>query len=256
MKARDDKPPPIAPFARLGVAHLLLWTFFTAGVAGVQEALRDRTGGPESVHVVWHLVQLVYAMTYGAALTGLWVYISRRLRGITMQLAPGHYMVLLGAATALADGGVFALVQITLKPWVSAYDQDYVCWLLHQTIGFLIVGSLWTLWLPWMRLAGRWRLGFVLLALLMLTQGLANLWMLLEYYGVVSFAAPLGVSWMFPYWWMLVGSSICVVVLVALVIWDALEETFYDWLHWTGIIVSIALAAMEWAQFVRMIMLP
>jgi hypothetical protein len=90
-------------------------------------------------------------------------------------------------------------------------------------------------------------LGFAALALLMLSQGAINGWLLLQLFDRV----PDALSAEAPMYSIAVGAALCTCVLVTLIALDIYQRRRYDWLHWAGILLSLALAVNQWVRFAK-----
>jgi hypothetical protein len=219
----------------------------TGAVAAITEVVMFRTPA-ESIDPWWATIRLVFSTGYGLALTGLVVLVGEVAQGRFAQFAPGHLMILLGAAGAIADGGIYIALHYFVKRfWWPAWQPEYTFWLLHQSVGYLVIGLVWTCCIPMWGVPRRWTLGFAALALLLLSQGAINFWLLLQLLG----HAPVWLTAAFPTWWIFGASIVCTLVLVSLIVADWRARQSYDWLHWASIMLSLALAANQWLRFVK-----
>jgi hypothetical protein len=211
----------------------------TAAVAWISEAIMFRVPG-ETTDPWWMTIRLIFAVGYGLALTGFVVIVGELVAGRRRQLAPGHLLILLGAVAAIADGGVYILLHYVVRNWWwPARQPEYTFWLIHQSLGYTVIGLVWTCCIGLWGIPRRWKFGFAALTLLMLSQGAINAWLLLQVLGV----APYVIDVTFPNWWIAGASLVCTLILIG--------EIMADWRTRTRSCEMIAVCGYGLGFFAR-----
>ena len=86
---------------RFGIVHVLVWTALTAVLLAVDREISVPSAG--QTYVAIHLAfRTFYAILGGAAVTGLWITVSKRSQLRTAALEPGQWLLVLIGITVLS----------------------------------------------------------------------------------------------------------------------------------------------------------
>lgn len=240
----------------LGIRHLLLWV---AGCAVALAAYRLTSAGQETAPgdqaftAAW---QMANSTAYGAALAGLAIMGWRRLRGDRrLPCLPGHWLLLLGAVTALLDAG------FTLGFLLAAAANGvsfYIYWWHYGAAGYgcgavVVAVALIGIRQPWW-----WRVPLVALFLLFAAQSFWHLailyagqssWIGSMYYSVTRWlGSPLGDR--VQEHLMAAGAAAGVNTLLAAWLCDRIARRRGDWIHYSGVAVWIIMGCAQLAAYV------
>jgi hypothetical protein len=208
-------PPPF------GVGHLLLWVTGCAAYLAAVRALVDQSPGLLGLSIV-----AVQAAGYGAALAGLAIFISRRVRGRPWLIEPGEWLLALLGAQLVAELSIYRFV-----------SKDY----LRSPGGFLAALFCCLLTLPLLsrRLPSAWKL-FFLIVLLFFARPVVVL-------CLTGLDHPLGATLASnePWSW-LEGHRFWLLPLLAagLVGYELFRGRRRTWLHWAGLAAFVWYLAM------------
>ena len=231
---------------------MLLLTGCTALALTVERLLVN-----EDLTPAGRVARTAYCFIYGLALTGLCVFLWRRLRGAATIHHPGHALLVLAGFGAVIDGGVEAgvrffswLAQAERSDIVNGYWMWYVRWLWHQAIGYLLVTAI-ALWLFFITSAPlRWKISFGALLATFAIQCVAYFLALAVILGWIPAFAH---SDALPPVSMLVCSLGCTAIIVVSIVIDVQRRTLRDWMHYCGLAVALLLAGMEWIRFWQLV---
>ncbi len=264
----DETSAGLAP--RLRIAHLLCWTAASAlGFAayrGITPSL-----GPGSPRVYLGVYDSVMGLALGTILTGVGIMAYRRWRrGMPYPSLPGHWLLILGLAAAVADGvaiGVFEfltrlyypplkwppgtvnLPKVLLIQFLISKNPD-VIGVYHQAFGWGI-GAVSALALSWhlrRRLSWPWLAVFLVFALAAAILSAGHVRSLIR----VQYSSTL---WPISYWclqsahvyarFILAGT----IVMLAALVWDVRSRARVDGLHWAGAATWLVTAAFQYATY-------
>jgi hypothetical protein len=233
------KPTPAVH--RLGVIHFLLWMLgCAAAVTGYRVFTNWELVAAEDVLFI-RMMHLGMGMAYGVGVVTFYVlWCSWRRRDGAFPAHPGHWMLLLGLAAALLDGAATLLVRGAVKlAWIAPWEE----WYIIQVLGFAAGSFVIVVFLCRARVEWRWRA--IWMMILVLTASRSALWLLFWLNYRVGW--PPGISYTLPANVEAACMAAGAVALVGAIWCDAARKIRRDWLHWTGIAVWLAMAAVELA---------
>jgi hypothetical protein len=225
-----------APQPPLGIAHLMLWMVVSAVFLTLdQYALRDI---PTALRIKLQVYAGVLAIIHGAAVAMVPIWITRALRGgPPFPTAPGHFLGLLLAwnsvAQALASAAMAGLRILTEDGASASMSRLTLQLFVEMSLAPLALLSLMFCLQP-----TRWMVVFLVLALcngmriLARTAGL-----------MCEFQARYDGAYLWPQralWLSMIAIS---AVLIAATAIDLARSRPRDWLHYVGVIATIAQAA-------------
>ena len=229
------KPEGESPFGpslqpRLGIIHIMLWTLGSAMILAVYRALVDFANMPEQARVQWYVLQIGYSTVYGAALASVFLFAYRRLaKGAAFPVLPGHWLLLAqGIVFTVSFAGHVAASVIrnrfdSLSPAIYGLGQ----WSAHSVAVVVVLVAI-------IRLNdfAYWRVYF---------------WASLVHQAIRSSVCLVGVlpgTWYFVFllqrWIYAIGATVLVIWLLIVVARDWRRAVRRDWLHWTGVIVTLS----------------
>lgn len=219
----DASTEPVPDQPRLGIIHFLVWMTCVAVCLGITRAwwgiqIADRASGPQSILIYLGLLDI----GSGAALGGLALWMTRRLRGWTFPRYPGEYLLAVLGVTVLLSLAMYItdLVLASFDEGGAGHAKSIVFDGYGQFAQGLIRG-LFLLWAVVCVKVPRWRLFF---------------------FGVLA----TGLLPSFCVFWLmgLMGPNrvlyfVLSVWLIALVITDHFQGRRYPWTHWLGVAVYL-----------------
>ena len=220
-EVRERRASTLLPTAapRLSIAHLLIWIAFSAMFLAAVRKLNPIEPGS------WGLVLAAFgAIGYGAAWTGLFIWLGRLARGAVWPVEPGHW-VLIVLAVRLGLDMIFRL-------WLSQWFRSTETVLDAVTVCCLV--------LP------------------LMSRSLSFVWQVCCTLLLLLYAWPLIISivdgWIFvPGWiwaavtWTSAWQTIVFAAIVdAFALIDLPERRERGWLHWSGIAVCSWLAIVSY----------
>jgi hypothetical protein len=227
------EPPSTAPAApRLGVVHLLLWTFCSALYLAVLRAIYAMQGDVGTLVMVQQTYGLLHAIITGAAITGTIALVSARVRGGPPLLwHPGHWLLFVAAITAVATLPLafsFAVMGGAANAG-DTYAMTLGLVFLFPPIAFAIAAQSQDY------RARHWHTLFVALALVALSQSAF-------YFGLALSPGSVG-RWMaavstIPTW----GNVMLATAMLFVSLVELNTGPRRDWLHWTGVTTQMASA--------------
>jgi hypothetical protein len=156
----------------LGIVHFLGWMLGCGLVLACYRVMWHEQS-PQT-RLLTQTLQALFAIVYGAALGGLAMLLSHRLRGnTTFPSQPGHYLLVFAGLGCLLDGGTYALF-ITLQETRPAIDFD---WHLRMALAWGIAAAVGIAVLIAARSPLRWRV-FAAATTLVLCVNSAAYWLL------------------------------------------------------------------------------
>jgi len=210
-------PPGYRPqVPRLGIIHFLVWTACVAVYLGTTRDLWLRESMPLALQVHW----AARSFAAGAALGGVLLWISRRLRGIAFPACPGEYLLLaMGLTTALYLGFlVLPLIRMLVGVQDPAWNEAF--WRIVP----LVANGVYIVLLAWAAVrvkTPRWRLLFI---------G----WALSAFPYLFLPFIPYFLTRMCQFATLAVDGCLVVVVLI-----DVARGIRYPWTHWLGVAVRL-----------------
>ncbi|MBN2294965.1 MAG: hypothetical protein JXM70_21230 [Pirellulales bacterium] len=241
-------PPEVFSPPRLGIIHLLAWVGVTAVLmkvmtwAGLLKLFPEDF--PEWMRIFSTANGLVHMATIAAGIVGTCVIAHARYRGYGGRLQAGHWMVInkTVAMTSFMGISILTLLNIAWFQTLEGAIYFHIFGLRIFSISAVIQYLILTLWIvaairtreP---LAWKATLGFLAVYWI---QG--AMWQLLSMVSFHLFNFPLGSFPQFP-----ITTSLTILVMAAVVVFDLTRHAKRDWLHWLGIamlfITSISLVA-------------
>jgi hypothetical protein len=253
---------------RLRIAHLLWWTAASALGFAAYHGITSRRFLREGANF-FLVYDSVMGVVLGTILTGVGIMAYRRWRGgMPYPFLPGHWLLMLALAGALANGvaiGAFDFLIRLYDPHSKrAPDTDYpvlfiqfnisrepyLIGVYHQAIGWGI-GAAAALALSWhlrRRLSWRWLSVFLAFGLAAATLSAGHVHSLIR----AQYSSTLRPI---DFWclrsahvyamFVLLGTS---VVLVALA-WDVRSRARVDGLHWAGVATWLVIAGIQYATY-------
>jgi len=256
-RASAQHPPaPAQPEPpRLGILHLMVLTACVAIWMGIDLGLRPRAGldiPTPSWEAYWLSVQTVRGILQGAALTGLILFLARRLRGIPFPKWPGEYLlVILGMSVALGPDREAMYVVASLvwhdDPAATALGLarrggympvmrsgapigwPLTCVIWTMGLGPFAVNAAVFIWALVRVRIRRWRVFFLSIPACYIA-GLPLVWLMVRILQpglmalVIQGVIPAGAS----------------VVLLVVVLKDHFDGKQYPWSHWLGVALRLS----------------
>lgn len=223
---------------QFGILHLLLWTAASAGLLGVFELLTaDKLQQlPPKLYWLTRSVQTLTFIAYASAFVGSFVLVQARFYKRLRALQPGHWLVLI-AALELAIELVAALLALSSGPGRTTWITMIAALVLPAAIQVFAFYQLQD--------TKRWKVFFAAYALAAITRVAARMFPVV----FMSFDMPLV---LLDWWWLLyLPNIICniatVLAFITAIVLDIRHHTPRDWLHWLGIVVSIAICTLTLA---------
>jgi hypothetical protein len=235
--AKLDQPPRTH---RLGVIHFLLWMLGCAAAVTGYRVFTDWSLIAAEDVAFTRLTHLGMGMAYGVGVVTAYVLLtSLRRRDGAFPSQPGHWMLLLGLVAAALDGVMTMAIRALVKVgWIAKWEE----WYIIQAIGFAMGSLVIIVFL--LRASVDWRWRAVWLMILMLTVSRSALWFLIwRSFRLGLPALPHTLPPNVEAAWMAAGAAALSVAILR----DAAMGSRRDWLHWTGIAVWLAMAAVELA---------
>jgi hypothetical protein len=269
MAASDDETSAgLAPLLR--IAHLLCWTVASALGFAAYHGITPKLG-PNAPRVFLGVYDSVMGLALGTILTGVGIMAYRHWRrGMSYPSLPGHWLLMLGLAAAIANGVAIAvfhfLTSLYYPPskWppgtvylpeaflvqflISRYPD--VIGVYHQAIGWGI-GAATALALSWhlhRRLSRPWLAVFLVFGLAAATLSAGHVRSLIR----VQYSSTLRPI---SYWclqsahvyarFILLGTF----VILAALAWDVRSRARADGLHWAGVATWLVTAALQYATY-------
>lgn len=203
---------------RISVVHLLLWVAWSGVfMAAVRKLSGVEPGG-------WGLILAAAgAIGYGAAWTGLCVWLARVLRGAAWPVEPGHWLLVALAVRLGLDMAIRLWLSQTFRSAETVLDAVTVCCL--------------TLPLLSRSLSFAWQVCFALLLLFYawpLVASVVDRWFFMP--GWIWNA----IAWAAPRQAILVAALVGVFAAIDLPEWRQ-----RSWLHWSGLAVCAWLALVS-----------
>ena len=243
---------------RLRVVHFFAWMLGCGlAILGYQQItwsnLRPEVRSFEVVYNVTMSMAFGWALGVVAVLACGWVQGDRRFPSL-----PGHWLLVFAGVAGLLNATVTAIFEILAVAdpdrWLWTYcvqftmhDSATRTGLYHQFIGWGAgaVAGMFFLWRLRGRLAWPWFLVFVLGFLL---SAILSAW-----YGLVWLGAhsQFGIGWGVHLYAAFIFAA--VLAIMAAVLSDARSRKRRDWLHWTGVAVWLALAAVQMTAYILIV---
>ncbi len=222
----SDRPEP----PRLGILHLMVLTACVAvwmGVTRIELLAAEELPAPGSDPLLAAAVTL-HGIGGGAALSGLILFVARRLRRIPFPIHPGEYLLVMSAISVTLGSAVYPVFLLILRmatsgpTWWSMVGVWIVTFVVNAPV------FIWTfvrvkIW--------RWRVFLLSIPICQVAGvGLMSL--------TSSVARPSATAFMISS--LPVAASI---VLLAVVVQDHLQGKRYPWSHWLGVALRLCLDA-------------
>jgi hypothetical protein len=269
MTARhNENSDGLAP--RLRIGHLLGWTVASALGFAAYRGITPRLG-PSSPSVFLGVYDSVMGLALGTILTGVGIMAYRRRRGgNSYPSLPGHWLLILGLAAAVANGAAIAsfdflvrlyfppskwppgtvnLPKVFLVQFLISRNPDLIG-VYHQAIGWGM-GAAAALALSWhlrRRVAWPWLAVFLVFGLAAATLSAGHVRSLILVQSSPTLK-PIS-SWCLRSAhvyarFILLGTFM---VLAALA-WDVRSRARVDGLHWAGVATWLVTAALQYATY-------
>lgn len=235
MCEAETKPAEHAPSRRLRISHLLLITTVCAVVLAIRIAWTDWEVIPVEIRGYARSSLAYGAILYGIALSALLLFGWCRVRGEqSIVFHPGHWLLLFLAVCVVLDG-LSSLIVWAYKAQSTSADVEFWAWNVEK-LSLCSLVSANCLVFSWLMQGNRWWKTVVVVPgcvlLLLVPQHVlalsTNLW---RPWFVTSHAYAEIVAT------IVIFFCICVAVLR-----DRAMRESYDWLHWTGVSVTVAFA--------------
>jgi hypothetical protein len=233
---------------RLGVGHFLLWMVGCGVVLAIYRAATDFSEVPEDVVLQTQVMQLGYGLGYGTAISGLGLFLWWWWRGVgTGPTQPGHWLLVFGGVGLIID--LAAAGSVELAVWLAENQRGYWSFMLYQLLGWSAALLIGILVLARLRTSVRWTILAWLLVTLFLLYTLT--------YAAALAGQLAGVpgswSWWLPVYIRLVGPIVFIPAVTVTIIADRAAGHPRDWLHLAGIFTTMALAIVDFAAHVRLL---
>ena len=249
-----DRPSSPSP-PRLGIIHLLVWMAGVAVVLAIYRAAVE-TGWLEVTaegrdEARWWLT--AYGLVYGTAISGMGLLIYRRLRGDeSFPACPGHWLLIFGGLAFAADAAAFVLAKGLMAAWSARigwspgfyYVQQWLAWGLALAVAMVVLVRLRTAW-NWWLLTG---LIMALIAVNFLAHTLLMAQAVAQAFGSSAISGVWSPS--LTHWTRIFGTAVCLAGLPVVLAGDRGRR---DWLHWVGVVALVALALVEDADQIQVI---
>jgi hypothetical protein len=239
-----SKAPPPSPAApRLRVIHFLLWMLGCgAAMTGYRVFTQWNQVQAEDLPFL-RVLHLGMGMAYGVGVVTLYVWVeSLRRRDGAFPSQPGHWLLLLGVATAALDGATTLFVRCVLARWLDPWEEWHVIqWIGWGAGAIVLLAFLFAPIKEW-----RWRLPIAVGLALAASRSVL---LFLVWRGFRNGRSPF--AWETPARWEAAGIALAVLALAAAAATDLVYRQRRDWLHWLGVAVCLALAAAELANGIK-----
>lgn len=247
VDSQASSPFGAAQTPRLGISHLLLWTFCSAVHLSLVRAMYATPGDmPDGATAIYNVSSAIYGVAIGAYIAGSLVLVSVHVRtGPPLLRQPGHWLLFIPA--------VLYLISLPLFVWLSLLENA------GQSLMLLYALSLATYPVAhalaaWRQPTRRWRAFFVALAVV----GLMQSSMYVAWW--VSYNRPTSI--VLSHWtthlttahsW---GNLLLIGAVLAISVFELVTGRRRDWLHWTGVstyltVTSIPLLQVVASRFIR-----
>ena len=211
--------------------------------------------------------------TFALGCTAL--FLTQQMRNADRQ--PGHWMLMLGVASAMSNGIAISVVAAYISPESSyGVEELYLAhfmmfvygphsfWLTHQTVGWGLGTAAAICWFRKLRhrVMTPWRIVaalFVAAAAVIFCGNLVALFrMKFEVSNGPLIASTMVDSWLFWWlrWWCRYSGHVfaalvvvCSSAMLVAVVSDGSQRLRRDWLHWMGIGAWLVIAAMQLITF-------
>lgn len=229
---------------RLGMGHLLLWTFCCGVTVSLASGLENWQSLEQSTRLALRIYYMVVGIAYGATLAALFVFVRRGYARTAILTHPGHHLLLLGVAVMIIDFGVTAWMRFDSNGEVNLSNQvGEKAYCLHHVMLHGGAGLAIFLMLITGMGAPGWRTVLVAPLLFCITSVAWHAAYLVDWTP-----AYVGVNhwwWSVPTYSALVGWGLTVVALTLTAYFDARKRGGRDWMHWTGLGLWVALAVLQ-----------
>ena len=230
MKPDGESPFGPSPQPRLGIIHIMLWTLGSAMILAIYRALAEFGSMPVEARAMWYVMQTGYSVVYGAALASVILFGYRRVtKGAPFPVLPGHWLLLIqGVVFTIGFAGHMAMW--VAQQWVDNFIPamyGLAQWLANGVAVLLLVAAI-------LRLDdfSYWRRYF---------------WASLVLHAIRATAGMMGTTWRtwlvafsLQRWLYGLGAIVLAIWLLVVVVRDWRRGARRDWLHWTGVVVTLS----------------
>jgi hypothetical protein len=258
------------PAARLRIAHLLGWTVASALGFAAYQGITPRLG-PGASLVLLGVYDSVMGLALGTILTGVGIMAYRRWRaGGAYPSQPGHWLLMLGLAAAVANGAAIAIFEwlirlyyppskwppgtinppkVLLVQFLISRHPDLIG-VYHQAIGWGLgaAAALAFSWYLRRRVSWPWLAVFLVfgLAAATLSAGHVRSLILVRSSPTLRPISPWCVRSAHVYArFILLGTF----VMLAAIVSDVWSRKRVDGLHWAGVGTWLVAAALQYATY-------
>jgi len=224
---------------RLGIIHIMLWTAGSAVILAVYRALAAWDELPGQQQVFLQVRQILFSMSYGAAVGGLGVFLVRKLRGVPYPLYPGHWILLNAGILTVLSFAAWAVIATQIDD--EDFRAQHLAWNVWAGADS-VIGAAVYFYPTWrLREGTRWTLYFS-----------AQIVISLVYVEIVL-AEQVFDPWYTLRWDLApVFATATAILLLVAVLLDWRSQLRRDWLHWTGVTVCVAglsLSVVSWVAW-------
>ncbi len=224
-----ESPFGPSPQPRLGIIHIMLWTAGSAMILAMYRALIDLANMPDQARVQWYVMQIGYSIVYGAALAGVILFGYRRLtKGAPFPVLPGHWLLLTWGIVFIV-GSVGHAVQWAVRVWFDSYPP--LVYGLAQWLSHTVAASILLVAIIRVKDSSYWRMYLWASLVLQLIQADA---------GLMQVPAMTMSFYLLQRWIYGLSAAVLVPWLLVTVARDWRRSVRRDWLHWTGIVVTLS----------------
>jgi hypothetical protein len=229
------------PQPRLGISHLLLWTFGAAVVLAVYRSLSSSSDMTPRMQSFMVAFQLVFSMLAGINVAAVVVYLRRLMvRDAPLLSEPGHWLLVIAGASNLIAWLIYGLavglraLQGEGQPWELPPSMPW----LPYCVGSFVGAAANVLALVRLREPLRWRLCFLVSGTFALTLGIAFgamfVYSIDEPLRDSFFAALRAYSCLYP-----LDQLAGVVLLAFNILADRADYQRRDWVHRVGALATL-----------------
>lgn len=223
------------PSRRLRISHLLLITTVCAVVLAIRGAWTDWEGIPVDVRGYARSSLAYGAILYGIALSALLLFGWSRVRGEQLIVfQPGHWLLLFLAVCVVLDG-LCGLVVWAYKARSTSSNVEHYAWNFEKLSLCLVVGINCLAFSHLIQSSRWWKTAVVVPGCVLLLL-------------VPQHILAIGLDIWRP--WFVTSHAYAEIVVTVVILFcigvatlrDRAKRTDYDWLHWTGVSVTVAFA--------------
>jgi hypothetical protein len=224
---------------QFSIAHVMLWTFFSALVMGVYHYATQMYGmqaQSAAQGAGWLILRFLWQAAAAAAISGCTIFLVRRFKGLKFPVQPGEWLLVTQSLVSLAElAGAVVRASVAKLPWESQNTlvRGAMCGDAAVTfVGYLLPALFYCE-------RGAWRRFFVLAAILAALSAAAQIRFALSDRSLTDG----------PRWLLMLMLAASVVLFIIPVIHDLRRKMPRGWLHWWGVAMFVLMNGYQ-AMFI------